>query len=164
MTSQASTWSCSQPRPTRFQILGVEVEALNMDQLNAIVADAVANGKRIIVGNHNLHSLYHYHHDPKMRSFYAAADHIHVDGMAIIGLGRLLGVPLEREHRVTYVDWMGPLVQAAAEHGWRVFYLGSRPGVAEIGADVLVRSIPACKWKRLMVSSTRTLPLLKRKQ
>ncbi len=147
MTPKVSIESCSQVRPTRFQILGVEVEALNMAQLNAIVADAVADGKRIIVGNHNLHSLYHYHHDPKMRSFYAAADHIHVDGMGIIGLGRLLGAPLEREHRVTYVDWMGPLVQAAAEHGWRVFYLGSRPGVAEIGADVLRQKYPGLKME-----------------
>ncbi len=147
MMPQASSEIRSQPRPTRFEILGVEVEALNMDQLNEIVANAVTANRQIIVGNHNLHSLYHYHHDPKMRAFYAAADHIHVDGMAIIGLGRLLGAPLEREHRVTYVDWMGPLVQAAAEHGWRVFYLGSRPGVAELGADVLRQKYPGLQME-----------------
>jgi N-acetylglucosaminyldiphosphoundecaprenol N-acetyl-beta-D-mannosaminyltransferase len=113
-----------------------------MTQLNAIVADAIDNRRRVVVANHNLHSIYHYHHDSKMRSFYAVAEHIHVDGMAVIGLGRLLGIPLSRDHRVTFVDWMGPLANAAAEHGWRVFYLGSRPGVAKLGAEALRRSYP----------------------
>jgi N-acetylglucosaminyldiphosphoundecaprenol N-acetyl-beta-D-mannosaminyltransferase len=133
------------PITVRFQVLGVEVEALSMAELNAIVADAVENHRRIIVGNHNLHSIYQYHHDAKMRFFYAVADRIHVDGMAVIGLGRLLGAPLRRNHRVTYVDWMASLAKEAAEHGWRIFYVGSRPGVAEQGAEVLRRSYPGLK-------------------
>lgn len=126
----------------RVNILGVQVEALSMDQLNGIITDAVTAGRHVIIANHNLHSLYLYHHDPKMRLFYSAADHIHIDGMGVIGLGRMLGIPLKRIHRVTFVDWMGPLAQSAAENGWRVFYLGSRPGVAERGAAVLRRSYP----------------------
>jgi N-acetylglucosaminyldiphosphoundecaprenol N-acetyl-beta-D-mannosaminyltransferase len=133
------------PMTVRFQLLGVEVEALSMAELNAIVADAVENRRRIIVGNHNLHSIYQYHHDAKMRFFYAVADRIHVDGMAVIGLGRLLGAPLRRDHRVTYVDWMASLAKEAAEQGWRIFYLGSRPGVAERGAEALRRSYPGLK-------------------
>ncbi len=126
----------------RVSILGVQVEALSMSDLNAIVVDAVESNKRMIVANHNLHSIYHYHHDSKMRLFYAAAHHIHIDGMAIVGMGRLLGIPLRREHRVTFVDWIGPLSNLAAERGWRVFYLGSQPGVAELGADALRHSYP----------------------
>src|SRR5277367_2109445 len=126
----------------RATILGVQVEALSMADLNQIVSEAIQTGGRVLVANHNLHSIYLYHHDAKMRAFYASADHIHVDGMAIVALGRFLGKPLNREHRVTFVDWMGPLANAAAEHGWRVFYLGSRPGVAEQGANVLRRTYP----------------------
>ncbi|MCU1312792.1 MAG: glycosyl transferase, WecB/TagA/CpsF family [Acidobacteriaceae bacterium] len=113
-----------------------------MAQLDNIVADAVENRRRVIIGNHNLHSIYQYHHDPKMRQFYELADHIHVDGMAVIGCGRLLGMPLRREHRVTYADWMDYIAKAAAENGWRVFYLGSLPGVAERGAEILRRKYP----------------------
>lgn len=129
----------------RVPILGVQVEALSMTDLNAIVVDAVEGQKHIIVANHNLHSIYHYHHDSKMRLFYAAAHHIHIDGMAIVGVGRLLGIPLRREHRVTFVDWIGPLASLAAERGWRVFYLGSQPGVAELGAKVLRHSYPGLR-------------------
>jgi len=126
----------------RATILGVQVEALSMADLNQIVSEAIQTGGRVVVANHNLHSIYLYHHDAKMRAFYAAADHIHIDGMAIVGIGRFLGIPLGREHRVTFVDWMGPLASAAAKYGWRVFYLGSRPGVAERGANVLRGDYP----------------------
>lgn len=136
-----------QHKPSRFPILGVEVEALSMPELNAIVADAVENSKHLIVANHNLHSIYHYHHDSKMRKFYDVANHIHVDGMAVIGIGRLLGMPLNREHRVTFVDWMGPLAKASADNGWRVFFLGSRPGVAELGAEALRNAYPGLQIK-----------------
>jgi N-acetylglucosaminyldiphosphoundecaprenol N-acetyl-beta-D-mannosaminyltransferase len=126
----------------RTAVLGVEVDALSMTDLTAIVAEAIEHRRRIVVANHNLHSIYLYHHDAKMRAFYATADHIYVDGMPIVVFGRLLGKPLGREHRVTLADWMGPLAGAAAEHGWRVFCLGCRPGVAERGASVLRRSYP----------------------
>lgn len=136
-----------QLKPVRFSILGVEVEALSMEALNAIVADAVENRRQLIVANHNLHSIYHYHHDSKMQRFYAIADRIHVDGMAVVGIGRLLGMPFNRDHRVTFVDWMGPLAKASAENGWRVFFLGSRPGVAELGAEALRKAYPGLKIK-----------------
>ena len=129
----------------RVTILGVQVEALSMTQLNAIVTNAVESGRRVVVANHNLHSIYLYHHDPKMRAFYAVADHIHADGMAIVALAKFLGFPFERDHRVTFVDWMGPLAKTAAEHGWRVFYLGAKPGVAERGAAALRRNYPELK-------------------
>ncbi|OGF53198.1 MAG: glycosyl transferase [Candidatus Fraserbacteria bacterium RBG_16_55_9] len=121
----------------RIALLGAQVDALTMEDLHALIAHAVAEGKRWIIANHNLHSIYLYHHDPKMGAFYARAHHVHVDGMSLVFLGKLLHLPLRREHRVTYVDWVRPLVAEAAHQGFRVFYLGSRPGVAEEGAKIL---------------------------
>ena len=113
-----------------------------MEQLNAIVEGAIARKDRMILANHNLHSVYLYHADSKMRAFYSSAGHIHIDGMPIVLLGRLRGLPLREEHRVTLADWIYPLAQLAAENNWRIFYLGSRPGVAEQGAEILRRLNP----------------------
>jgi N-acetylglucosaminyldiphosphoundecaprenol N-acetyl-beta-D-mannosaminyltransferase len=128
---------------TRIKLLGVEVEPLTMDDLHVLIAQAVAGRKRRIVANHNLHSVYLFHRDPAMRAFYEQADTIHIDGMPLIFLGRLLRLPLRREHRVTYVDWIRPLAAEAARRGFRIFYLGSKPGVAEQGAAELRRTQPA---------------------
>lgn len=121
----------------RCALLGVHINALNIPQLNAAIAESIEQGQRRIIGCHNLHSIYLYPRDAKMRAFYALADLLHVDGMALVLLARLLGYPLKREHRVTWMDWLDPLMAEAAKHGWRVFYLGSRPGVADRGAEVL---------------------------
>ncbi len=131
----------------RFQILGIEVERLTMDQLNAIVARAIDRQERMLLANHNLHSVYLCHVDAKMRAFYREASHIHIDGMPIVLLGRLRGLPFLPEHRVTYADWIHSLAEQAAENNWRVFYLGSRPGVADRGAEILREQHPGLQMR-----------------
>jgi N-acetylglucosaminyldiphosphoundecaprenol N-acetyl-beta-D-mannosaminyltransferase len=125
-----------------FKLLGITVHGVSIPQLNTLIAEAVERNYRRIIANHNLHSVYLYYHNAKMPVFYAKADYVHVDGMALVFLGRLLGLPLKREHRVTYADWTYPLLAEAAQQGWRVFYLGSKPGVAEQGAEILQQRFP----------------------
>jgi len=129
--------------PLKF--LGVQVDALNITQLNALVAKSIQKQKKWIIANHNLNSLHIYHHDPKMREFYAKADYTHIDGMPLVLIGKLRGYSIEREHRVTYADWVYPLMEEAATKGWRIFYLGSKPGVAEKGATILRQKYPDLK-------------------
>ncbi|MCM0592913.1 MAG: WecB/TagA/CpsF family glycosyltransferase [Gloeotrichia echinulata DEX184] len=122
---------------TPYKFFGVELDALSIPELNSLIAESIEQDKKWIIANHNLHSLYIYHHNPKMQAFYAKADYVHIDGMPLVLLGKLLGFPLKREQRVTYADWVWPLMAEAAQKRWRVFYLGSKPGVAEKGARIL---------------------------
>jgi N-acetylglucosaminyldiphosphoundecaprenol N-acetyl-beta-D-mannosaminyltransferase len=124
------------------KMLGITVHALSLPLLNVLVAEAIRRNQRWIIANHNLHSVYLYHHDPKMRAFFTKADYIHIDGMPLVFLGKLFGFPLRREHRVTYADWTNPLMAEAAQQGWRVFYLGSKPGVADQGTTILRERFP----------------------
>ena len=125
-----------------MKLLGGDVDAVTMDDLHALIASAVAGREKWIVAHHNMHSVYLYHRDPKMRELYRKARCVHVDGMPLIVLGRLRGFALRREHRITYVDLVRPLMALAARKGFRVFYLGSRPGVAARGAALLQSEIP----------------------
>lgn len=125
-----------------LNLLGVSVNPLTIENLHTLIAEAVTNSQRWIIANHNLHSIYLFHHDWKMRAFYARANYVHADGMSIVLLGKLLNLPLRREHRVTYVDWIKPLMAEAVKRGWRIFYLGSKPGIAFHGASILRQSFP----------------------
>ncbi|SEM93481.1 WecB/TagA/CpsF family glycosyltransferase [Lihuaxuella thermophila] len=127
------------------QILGVSVDALTMDDLHRIIGKIVSNDEKAIIANHNLHSLYIYHHDARMREFYKLAKYAHIDGMPIVFLGQRLGFQLERRHRVTYVDWIRPLMKEAVQNHWRVFFLGSKPGVGEKAAELLSSEFPGLK-------------------
>jgi N-acetylglucosaminyldiphosphoundecaprenol N-acetyl-beta-D-mannosaminyltransferase len=127
---------------TRIELLGVEVDALCADQFRALVQAAVARRKPCIIGNHNLHSVYLFHRDQRMRMFYALATRVLIDGMPLVFLGRLLGKPLRSVHRLASVDWIYPLVAECARQGWRVFFLGSKPGVSERAQQELVSMFP----------------------
>lgn len=120
-----------------YTFLGVQVDALSIPKLNSLIAESIKCNDKWIIANHNMHSLYIYHHEPKMRAFYAKAEYVHIDGMPLVFLGKLFGFPFKREHRVTYADWVWSLMSEADQKGWRVFYLGSKPGVAEQGSRIL---------------------------
>jgi N-acetylglucosaminyldiphosphoundecaprenol N-acetyl-beta-D-mannosaminyltransferase len=126
----------------RFSLLGLPVNALDEDDLVDLVAEAVNHRERLVIGNHNLHSLYLSHYEKRMRQFYAQADFAHVDGMSLVLVGRLLGLPLTRRDRASYVDLLPVLVRASLAAGWRIFYLGSKPGIAEKGARILRGQYP----------------------
>ncbi len=129
-------------RVPSYQMLGLRVDALTAADIQTIVARTIEDAKRCLIANHNLHSVYLYHHSVEMRAFYGRAQHVQIDGIPLILLGRLLGYPLRREHRTTALDWGLPLMAEAARRGWRVFHLGSEPGVAERGAQVLRTKFP----------------------
>ncbi|AGL03926.1 WecB/TagA/CpsF family glycosyltransferase [Desulfoscipio gibsoniae] len=135
--------------PPVCSLLGIKVHGLTMTELHALIKNAVDNQRQYIIGHHNLHSLYIYHHEPEMRDFYREADYIHVDGMSLVLLAQLLGLPLQRKHRVTYVDWVRPLMNEAARQGWRIFFLGSRPGVAANAALILREETPGLQLKTM---------------
>lgn len=126
----------------RYALLGLPVDALSKDDLVELVAETVREEKSCVIGNHNLHSLYVAQHEPRMREFYAQADFVHVDGMSLVLLGRVLGLPLRRRDRTGYMDLLPSLLRRAVTSGWRIFYLGSKPGVAEKGASLLRTQYP----------------------
>jgi N-acetylglucosaminyldiphosphoundecaprenol N-acetyl-beta-D-mannosaminyltransferase len=126
----------------QYTFLGVKVNDLTIDDLPKIINKAVINGIKYIIGHHNLHSLYIYHHDETMRKFYKKTNFIHIDGMPIIWLGKLFGYKLNRKHRLTSLDWLPFVLEYCAKQGYKVFFLGSKPGVSHKAADYFVKRIP----------------------
>lgn len=125
-----------------YDLLGLRVHAMRFSDLLEVMRESIGFRRRCLIGHHNLHSVYLYHHDDKMREFYKRAQYVSIDGMPLVWLGRLAGYPLRPEHRLACLEYMRPLMAEASRRGWRVFYLGSEPGVAERGARILRRDLP----------------------
>jgi N-acetylglucosaminyldiphosphoundecaprenol N-acetyl-beta-D-mannosaminyltransferase len=123
--------------------LGVTLQPKSLQQLNVLVEQGIRERRKWIITNHNLHSLYLFHRHARLREFYSCVHWIHIDGMPLVALGRLYGYPLERKQRVTLADWLCPLMELAADRGWRVFYLGSSKACAEKGMAQLRKLYPA---------------------
>lgn len=128
----------------RVELLGHYVTPLAKASFLAELAAAFAEKKRQIIANHNLHSFYLYRRESGMRRFYDELPLrlIAVDGMPIVMWARLLGLPIGRADRCAFLDWEEAYFAAAAEKGWRTYYLGGAPGVAEKAAEVLRQRHP----------------------
>jgi N-acetylglucosaminyldiphosphoundecaprenol N-acetyl-beta-D-mannosaminyltransferase len=123
-------------------LLGLRVHTLSDSDVVTLVTSAIRQGAHYVLGHHNSHSAYLWDRDPQMREFHARADYVLIDGMSLILLGRVAGLPLKREHRATSLDFMPLLLPEVQREGWRIYYLGSRSGVAEKGAAVLREQYP----------------------
>lgn len=122
------------PSRQRLRLLGGEVDLVTADQVMDFTAGRIAARRKAIVANHNLHSLYWLQRAPDMAAFYAMADLIEADSTPLIAWGRLLGWDIDLANRCTYLDWREDFWRRARDGGWKVFYLGGEPGVAERGA------------------------------
>lgn len=121
----------------RLRLLGAEMDALTRPELMAAVEACAAEDQPTLIGNHNLHSLSLIRRDPSIRGVYDLARVIQIDSMPAILWGRLLGAPVGREHRNTYLDWREDFWALAARRGWRVYHLGCKPGVGAKAAEIL---------------------------
>lgn len=63
------------------------------------------------------------------------------DGIGLVWAARLLGNPLQQ--RVTGFDLMQEIVKAAAPKGYKLFFLGAAPGVAQQAKEVYLTKYPA---------------------
>lgn len=122
--------------------LGVSVNKLNTDDICDIIQMAAAENNKLIIANHNMHSVYLYHVGWKMRSFYELSDYTFIDGMPLVWLARHDGFPLTAENRTTCLDLIPCIISLAEREELRVFYLGAKHGVAQKGADILKAKHP----------------------
>lgn len=78
--------------------------------------------------------------DPAFGAVLDRADLRVPDGVGVVWAARLFGVRLRE--RVTGSDGIYRICRRAAKHGWRVYFLGAAPGVAERTAATLTRLYP----------------------
>lgn len=126
----------------KYKFLDITVHTMTKERLYQIIRESIVNNCKVLVANHNLHSIYIYHHNSKMRSFYSQADYTMIDGMPIVFFGKLLKYPLERTNRITCLDWTSPVFQEASEKQWRIFYLGSKPKISQRGEKIIKKLFP----------------------
>jgi N-acetylglucosaminyldiphosphoundecaprenol N-acetyl-beta-D-mannosaminyltransferase len=128
--------------PERVMVMGAGIDRIDMEGINEFISAAIPAKENALIGNHNLHSIYLYGGDEKMRRFYDACSLVHVDGMSLVMASRLLGGRLTRKERVAYIDWLPSLFALAESRGWKVFFLGSEPGVAEMAISHFKTTYP----------------------
>ncbi|GAA4915584.1 hypothetical protein GCM10023204_22280 [Actinomycetospora succinea] len=119
---------------------GIRLTPMTAGQIvNEIVLRAMT-GNRLLLANHNLHSLYLWQRNADVRKFYELAESVVIDGAPILWLAQNRRDNLGSQHRVGSTDWLVRLLPVAEEAGLKIAFLGGAPGVGERAAiEIMAR-------------------------
>jgi N-acetylglucosaminyldiphosphoundecaprenol N-acetyl-beta-D-mannosaminyltransferase len=125
------------------KIFGINVACLDLDGILACVRDWVELEdlkERHDVGYVNAHVLNLAWEDDTLQKLLQDADLVYADGVGAVWAGRILAG--RRLEKLTGADWIDRFCDHAARHGWRLYLLGGKPGVARRAAQVLIERHP----------------------
>jgi len=126
----------------RVTILGQPMDLVKPEEVLHHIHQAVRQGAKSLIANHNLHSLYLMQTRPELGAFYDRADLIEVDSTPLLVFSRALGLHSRGFHRCTYLDWRDHFWSVANRQGWRVLSVGGAPGVGDEAARRLKARYP----------------------
>jgi len=126
----------------RVTILGQSMDLVKPEEVLHHIQQAVRQGEKSLIANHNLHSLYLMQKRPELGAFYDKADLIEVDSTPLLAFSRALGLHSRGFHRCTYLDWRDHFWSVANREGWRVLSVGGAPGVGDEAARRLKLRYP----------------------
>jgi len=126
--------------PSRHPILGVHVSAVNIPLALAQLQSWVETSQRGYVCVAPAHSLMECVNDPALYPVFNNACMVTPDGMAVVWLLRLRGQ--KQVQRVYGPDLLLAACQHGLELGWRHYFYGGAPGVAESLAETMRQRFP----------------------
>lgn len=110
------------------------------------VRSAIESKRNTTVLAHNLHSLYMYYRSSSLRQCYKNSINM-VDGMPIVWMLQLAGKSVSRDERLTYVDFIWPLLEQAQKNNWRVCHIGQASAVQQEAIAKINARLPDLKMK-----------------
>lgn len=125
---------------TRFTLLGVPIDPVTQQEAIDWVAAALAAGRPRLIISVNPERIMQAGREPDLAAILARADLALADGAGVEWAARRRGHPLPA--RVPGVDFVEAMARRGAAAGWRFFFLGGAPGVAEAAGRVLNERYP----------------------
>ncbi len=127
---------------SRVRILGVPVDRLTMDQTIDIIEGFIASREPHEIITADSSGIVLAQKDSEFFDILQRADLVTADSVGVIWAAKRKGRPIPE--RVSGVDIFAKLCSVSAEKGYRLYFLGSAPGVAETAAERCRLQCPGC--------------------
>lgn len=127
----------------RANLLGVGISAIDMNQAVGLLQSCVENGERGYVCVTGVHGVMEAQKDPDLRRILNRSLLTTPDGMPTVWIGRAQG--FANMKRVFGPDLMLRICEISGKKGYRHFFYGGGPGVAEKLQQVLMDRFPGLK-------------------
>ena len=118
-----------------YCLLGMPIDAVNMATALRTIDQASANAEPFLVSTANLHYLVSSLTDTEFRESLLQSGLNTADGMPIVWVARLLGLPIKE--RVAGSDILDDLRATASPRKLKVFFFGGAEGIAEAARRML---------------------------
>ena len=129
--------------PETVEIMGFPIHCLTMEETLEMMAQLVERPDTALVCTPNPEVLVAARGDDELRRALLTADLLLPDGVGLIWASGFLGTPLPQ--RVTGIDLVQQLFQWGQHQGSSFYFLGGRPGVAEMAARRVKEGYPGLK-------------------
>jgi len=141
LKAMARTTPATERTARTAPVLGVPVSLLNMDGTVDQIESLLADGGQGMVVTADSSGLAAAMSDPELRDIYLRSALATADSIGVVWALRRMG---HRVGRVSGVDLVDRLCALSAEKGYRVYFLGAAPGIAEMAAEKLRLRHPGC--------------------
>jgi N-acetylglucosaminyldiphosphoundecaprenol N-acetyl-beta-D-mannosaminyltransferase len=136
-----------------YHVLGVRVDAAQIPDVIARMEEWIARGEACrYIAVTGMHGVTEAQHDERFKEILNAAGMVVADGYPLVWLGRRKGFA-EMKRRVYGPELMEAFCEKTAGQGYRHFFYGGRPGVAEELAEKF-----AARYAGLTVAGTYCPP------
>lgn len=125
-------------------IMGCQIDLVSLSQALEEIKTLIKHKKppaQIITINAEI--LYEAARDSKLRTVINDAQMVTPDGIGVVWAARQLGY--KPQGRVTGIELVEAVCQEGANAGWKLFFFGAAPGVAEQAAVTLGQKFPGLK-------------------
>ena len=123
----------------------IDVTGVGFD--NVTMAEALDKAKVLLKEQNtaycvtpNAEIAYEAMHSEELRAILNGADLVLPDGAGVVLASKILGTPLKE--KVAGVDFADRLMDVMVEEGYRLYLLGSKPGIAEMAAENMLQKHP----------------------
>lgn len=125
----------------RVNIVGVGVTPTHIPEAVAAISSWIERGEKHYVCVTSVHGLVESQHDPALKAIHNRSGLTVPDGMPLVWLSRWAGY--DEVARVYGPELMLAVCARAAQTGWRQFFYGGAPGVADNLAQRLAERFPS---------------------
>jgi N-acetylglucosaminyldiphosphoundecaprenol N-acetyl-beta-D-mannosaminyltransferase len=122
-------------------IAGVAIDNVSMDEALFLIEERIRQREPSFMVTPNVDHIVKLQKDPEFRRIYEEAASALPDGMPLLWAGRLLKTPLKE--KISGSDLVPRLCERAACEGYRLFFLGGRPGAARQAKARLEEKFPS---------------------
>ncbi len=126
----------------RVHILGLPIDVVTMERCLSRITEFIHSGQPHLIITADASGLVQAQTDQDLKELYLTADLITPDSVGVLWAAKRSGQELPE--RVSGVDIVDQVCKKSVETGWRIYFAGAAPGIADEAAEKMRERHPGC--------------------